>query len=403
MDTTPLREAGTSEPIYTINHRTPWLDLDHLYGDGPCSKRHHHLYESDDASFRLGPCPNGGEPFDVPFTYEGRIALADERNAENIILRQIHAMFLKLHNVAVRDLPKSMSPRERFDRARQRVLWQYQWLVRNWYLLEICHQEVYDAVFEDDDRRIDWSQGGFAIPVEFSVAAMRFGHSMVRSEYQLRNEGKLLPLADLFGMRNNRALERGLKIEWEFFTGWRPGSRPRANANAIDTVIAKPLFELPDEHIDLYVRTPMPHPPPALALRTLHRGVAIRLPTGQEIADVLGIDRIPTPPDFEPWGWLQSAGLDEHTPLWFYLLLEAEFGPGLADGTRRKRKNGGFGQTLGKLGSRLVAEVIHASLEYDPSSFVRRRPTMPLEPWKTPDGNQIEVKSLTDVAKVAGV
>src|SRR5438270_6285252 len=101
LDSTPLREAGCCEPIYTINHRTPWLDLDHLYGDGPRSSQHHHLYESDDASFRIGHSPCGGEPFDVPLTYDGRLALADERNGENIILRQIHAMFLKLHNAAV--------------------------------------------------------------------------------------------------------------------------------------------------------------------------------------------------------------------------------------------------------------------------------------------------------------
>jgi hypothetical protein len=406
LDTTPLREAGWSKPIHTINHRTPWLDLDHLYGDGPCSSRHHHLYESDDASFRLGYSPYGGEPFDVPFTYDGRLALADARNGENIIVRQIHAMFLKLHNVAVRDLPKTLPPRERFDRARDRVRWQYQWLVRNWFLLEICHQEIWDAVFEDGDRRIDWSQDGFAIPVEFSVAAMRFGHSMVRAKYrlrELRDGGEDLPLAKLFGGQNNRALEPKLKIDWVFFSS----SDSTAEANPIDTTMAAPLFELPDEHIDLYVRTPTPHPPPGLALRTLTRGAAIRLPTGQQVRDVLGEDDIPRTPggdDGDPWKPLRDARLDEDTPLWYYILLEAQLGPGLAAGRQPKRKKGGFGATLGKLGSRLVAEVIAASLQEDPTSFVRRHdPTWPGEPWTTPDGKQIKVESLADVAKVAGI
>jgi hypothetical protein len=402
LDTTPLREAGWSRPIHTINHRTPWLDLDHLYGDGPCSSRHHHLYESDDASFRLGYSAYGGEPFDVPFTYDGVLALADARNAENIIVRQIHAMFLKLHNVAIRELPQSLPPRERFDRARDRVRWQYQRLVRNWYLLEICHQEVYDAVFEAGDRRIDWSHDGFAIPVEFSVAAMRFGHSMVRAKYKLQASGEDIPLAKLFGVQNNRALDRSLKINWEFFSG----SSVTAESNPIDTTMAAPLFELPDEHIDLYVRTPVPHPPPSLALRTLTRAAAMRLPTGQQVRDVLGEDDIPRTPvgDGDPWEPLRAVGLDQDTPLWYYILLEAQLSPGLAPERETKRKKGGFGATLGKLGSRLLAEVIAASLQDDPTSFVRRYgPTWPGEPWTTPDGEQIQVESLAHVARVVGM
>jgi hypothetical protein len=403
LDSTPLREAGCCEPIYTINHRTPWLDLDHLYGEGPRSSRHHHLYESDDASFRLGHSPCGGEPFDVPFTYDGRLALADERNGENIILRQIHAMFLKLHNAAVRELPVTLPARERFDRARDRVRWQYQWLVRNWYLLEVCHQEVYDAVFEEGDRRIDWSQDGFAIPVEFSGAAMRFGHSMVRFAYKLRARDEDIPLPKLFGGQNNRALDPDRRINWKFFSS----SDLTAEANPIDTTIAEPLFELPDEHIDLYVRTPMPHPPPALALRTLTRGAAMRLPTGQQVKDLLSEDDIPRPTDHDPWAPLRSAGLDENTPLWYYILLEAQLGPGLARDREIRRKIGGFGATLGKLGSRLVAEVIDASLRFDPTSFVRRKgATWKPEPWTNPNdpgGVKVDVTSLEHVAMVAGL
>ena len=81
------------------------------------------------------------------------------------------------------ELPVTLPSRERFDRARDRVRWQYQWLVRNWFLREICSWEVYKSVIVNGDRSIDWQAHGFAIPVEFSVAAMRFGHSMVRDAY----------------------------------------------------------------------------------------------------------------------------------------------------------------------------------------------------------------------------
>jgi hypothetical protein len=65
FDSTPLRDAGSCEPIYTVNNRTPWLDLDHLYGDGPRSSRHAHLYQPDNASFRIGESAPGEEPFDI--------------------------------------------------------------------------------------------------------------------------------------------------------------------------------------------------------------------------------------------------------------------------------------------------------------------------------------------------
>jgi hypothetical protein len=412
LDSTPMREAGWYEPVDTINHRTPWLDLDCLYGDGPRSSRHHHLYESDHASFRIGHSSRGGEPFDVPFTYDGHLALADERNGENIIIRQIHAMFLKLHNVAVREQPITLAPRQRFDQARDRVRWQYQWLVRNWFLPEICHPAIYEAVIEKGDRRIDWSESGFAIPVEFSVAAMRFGHSMVRAKYHLRNPhdlqnpGKSFPLADLFGVKNNRPLDFSQKIDWGFFSGSTPGSRPAANANEIDTTMAEPLFQLPDEHIDLYVRSPIPHLPRALHMRTLTRGAAVRLPTGQQLRTALGEAEIAPPTagyKDDPWKPLRDAGLDQDTPLWYYILLEAELDSGLPVDIPIATKIGGFGATLGKLGSRLVAEVIETALQSDPTSFVRRDGSTRPPPWKVSDTEQIPVNSLEDVARVVRV
>lgn len=393
FNSTPLREAGSCDPIYTMNERTPWLDLDHLYGDGPRSERHHHLYESDDASFRIDHSPFGGEPFDIPFTFDGRPALVDDRNGENVIVREIHAMFLKLHNAAVRELPKRLPPRERFDRARDRVRWQYQWLVRNWYLRQICHPDVYQAIIQQGDHRIDWQKDGFAIPVEFAVAAFRFGHSMVRPAYQLnrlpvekRGSG-VIPLADLFGVRNKGPLDFKLKIDWSLLS--------RETAMFIDTAIVEPLFYLPDEDVSLFVRTPIPHPPNALPFRTLLRGAAMRLPTGQQVRDALGESAIAdTPPqyDADPWGPLRSAGLVEETPLWYYILLEAQL-----DHDR-------VGSSLGRVGSRIVAEVIEGSLFLDPTSFLRRKgPTWNPEPWATEDGKQIKVKSLKDVARVAAV
>lgn len=392
FDSTPLGEAGSCEPIYIKNNRSPWLDLDHLYGDGPRSARHADLYESDDASFRIGHSPFGGEPFDVPFSFDGRIALADHRNGENVIVRQIHALFLKLHNVAVHELPISLPPCERFNRARDRVRWQYQWLVRSWFLSQICHPEIYKEVIENNQRRIDWENDGFAIPVEFSLAAMRFGHSMVRSAYLLNKlplaEGGRgrIPLQNLFGMKNNGVLEPGLKIDWSLL------SRQENGASSIDTALVRPLFEVPDEHIDPYVGTPIPHPQKALAFRTLSRSAAMRLPTGQQVRaafDERDIAETPREYTSDPWGPLRDAGLEGETPLWYYILLEAQLDPDYV------------GSRLGRVGSRIVAEVIDASLRSDPGSFLRRKDADPTtDLWPAAAGTKIPIKNLKDLARV---
>ena len=142
-------------------------------------------------------------------------------------------------------------------------------------------------------------------------------------------------------------------------------------------------------------------------MRTLTRGAAMRLPTGQQVRDALGEADIASTPQWypsDPWKTLRDVGLDEDTPLWYYILLEAQLDPGVAQGQPITTKVGGFGATLGKLGSRLVAELIEASLLNDPTSFVSRHgPTRPPDPWKVSDTKTIPVNSLKDLAKVVGV
>jgi hypothetical protein len=186
-DDTSLIEAGDDEPCNVQNHRSPWLDLDSLYGDGPCSLRHRDLYDVDGASFRLGDVQTAcGEKFDVPLNENNQPQLADSRNKENPFIRQIHAMFLKLHNKAVRELPTSLAPRERFERARDRIRWQYQYLVLHDFLETICKPEIFQMILSGASL-IDWEATGFSIPIEFSQAAFRFGHSMVRDNGSLGN------------------------------------------------------------------------------------------------------------------------------------------------------------------------------------------------------------------------
>jgi hypothetical protein len=390
-DTTTFTHAGLTEPEETENHRTPWLDLDSLYGGGPSSDLDGKLYAEDGASFRLGDTTVNGASFDVPLR-DGLPQLADVRNNENIIIRQIHAIFLKLHNLAVRELGEMNLPAEVvFAKAQERVRWQYQWLVRHDYLRQICQPGVYRDVIQEGRQLIDWCDV-FSIPVEFSQAAFRFGHSMVRESYILGYEPsrETVQLHEMFCLGQRGALEPRFAVDWRRFLAG-PDTSMR-----IDTLIVPPLFTLPPDAIHMFVSTPKPHGPYELAVRTVLRGKAIKLPTGQEACRVICPEAIISDPGgpiadgYDPWFNLRRFGLTESTPLWYYILLEAEL-----------QENG---LKLGTVGSRLVAEVIEGCLRADPGSFlsVCGEKWIP-PPWTNADGMHMTVTDFFDLVQLVGL
>ncbi len=108
-----------------------------------------------------------------------------------------------------------------------------------------------------------------------------------------------------------------------------------------------------------------PGEPSVLAVRNLIRGSRLGLPTGQDVAEAMGVTPL-TPAQVAPQGnqvvtpVLRRHGFDERTPLWYYILREA-------------RLQGG-GNRLGEVGSRIVAEVFFGLLEGDPNSFLSKQP-----------------------------
>ena len=195
------------------------------------------------------------------------------------------------------------------------------------------------------------------MPVEFSVAAYRFGHSMVRGEYELNDDVEDIPIfarppaPDLRGFRERPA---GHVIQWARFFRFPGTNLPLQPSRRIDTKLAFGLSILP-ENVAAGIH--------ALAERDLKRGKALGLPSGQAVARAMGIpDKLiltgdalkPLPKDL-----LETFADD--TPLFFYCLKEAEV---LSQGTK-----------LGPVGGRIVAEVLIGLLRSDPSSYLRVQPT----------------------------
>lgn len=392
-DDTALPHAPEQQTGDTQNRSQPGLDLSSLYGAGPLSQDRH-LYQDDGASLRSGEVQTSkGARFDLPLDPEtSRPLLADSRNNENLILRQIHAMFLLLHNRAVAMLRGKISGDELFEEASRRVRYQFQWLVRFDYLPRICQPSVYRDIVLEGNRMFSWPQNNFSIPVEFSHAAARFGHSMVRFKYDLNRNNLDVVLAEMIRqVHKPGGLQPSLAIDWRrFFTN-------RVPASSLDTTIAEPMFELPVEALRRFGPADSKDNPVELPVRTLRRGAAMKLPTGQQVRDVLSPNSTASDvhaefPNYEPFKTLVDLGLEERTPLWYYILLEAEVNE--------------RGARLGEVGSRLIAEVIEGALAADPSSIVhelKRDPKWRPPAWQTASGELLNIDSFLDLTVAVGL
>lgn len=336
----------------THNFRTPALELDSLYGLGPQGQPF--LYDKDNP-FRFLLSSDGN---DLSRNRQEIALIGDPRNDENIIVSQLHLLFAKFHNKVFNDhTDAALSLRERFETAQKLVRWHYQWIVLREFLPRTVGSNTIEGVLEEMPFRFEAEP---FMPLEFSVAAYRFGHSQVRPGYLINTRGAVLFPEDPAAppgtgdLRGFRAVPSDLVVDWARFFG------PTAQTSKfIDTRISTVLLNLPDGVV-----------PPgtsakdrSLATRNLQRGIDAHLPSGQDVADYL---KIPSPLS-EAEIWKNVGGGRGPAPLWFYILREAEVRAG--------------GHRLAGAGAEIVARVFVAILLADRASFLAQKsdwtPTLP--------------------------
>jgi hypothetical protein len=407
-DTTPI-DGPYLDPELTPNYRTPYLDLDHIYGGGPVKSPNLYEGESGAELFKLGATTPSGYVRDLRIE-SGTILIGDERDLVNLILRQLHVVFLKFHNETVKQLSAAhptiigiddLGSGTIFEQAQRLVRWHYQWIVRHDFLPRILYPSVWSHR-RWIARQPSKPKGDFSIPIEFSLAAFRFGHSMVRNAYGLNCRQKRVEIAELMALGQNPSpLQDDFIIEWGRFFDGLPASGPVASSSYLDTSMAAPLRGLSPSTLRLCSKMERSAKPASLPVRTLLRGARAGLPSGQEVAEMLVQERIIKAEDFltsselsrntcdHSGSVLKDAGLEQKTPLFYYLLKEAEIR--------------GLGRTLGPIGSYIVSEVIRQALEADPEGYMSVvGPDWKLPLWRFPNGLDEQVNLVIRIIRLVG-
>ncbi|MEM8859557.1 MAG: peroxidase family protein [Chloroflexota bacterium] len=426
-----------NDPSGLLNHRTPRLDLDNLYGGGPSASPH--FYDKDEKfKFAIAkvtetvsddpPRQFNGKTFEYddlprlvtkePTAGDEAIAIiGDPRNDENVMVSQLHLAFLLAHNALYdRAIELTKKPKEEltdddkaaaFERARTTLRWLYQYIVWNDFLRRISDRSIHKIALQLEELKFDeeddnqehedgekppslkfWKNGLDEIykwkhqpfmPVEFSVAAYRFGHTLVRNSYRtnvirgasddnfvaifdnskgLSEEEKEENLPD--DLRGQRIMKVKNVIQWDWFLDMESstGAFPQ-NTRRFDTKLANALAFLHEKKLapDDDIQEPSERKINFLAFRNLMRGYQFNLPSGTSIAKKYGLRTVNLDPK------------NDIDALWYYVLKEAEAQ--------------GKGNHLGKVGSAIVCATFAGLLLGDPNSYLN------LDPCWHPKGDEM--------------
>ncbi len=389
FDKTNVMLGQNVSPADLLQARSPSLDLDSLYGAGPTDPESAKFYEADGVHLKMGRTAAiddlpAMDDFDLPRGAGSTIAqkrlaiIPDPRNDENLAVAQTHLAMIRFHNRVVDTLPASVPLSQKFFRARGRVTRHYQWMLRTDYLPRICRASVVNDVFTNGRKAFEKDAIPTDVPtmpIEFSVAAFRLGHSMIRETYNWNakfpsGQGTLGLLFEFSAGSGTLGGGQRLPSNWiadfrrlyDFGEAGRPGLVVPAGefnrAMRIDTRLTGSLANLPG----------FPTDEDNLASRNLTRAKMVTLATGQQMVTFLRskgvtLDKLTNAQIrngnsgavLDGLTAQQRESLITNTPLWFYILREAELNQGKLQG----------------VGARIVAETFHRAMEGSNTSIVR--------------------------------
>lgn len=369
LDTTSSLDQ-VNDPHTTQNFRTPNMDLDCIYGSGP--EAGNFMYKKDGMYLLTGEISTAYSysnqnlrDNDLTRTKEGVAVIGDPRNDENRIVSQLQLAFIKFHNKVVdhvisdrgltaADLKFGDIRKEVYEEARRLVTWHYHWIVLYEYLPLIIGQPLVNSIL-GTGRKHFTSRRSF-IPIEFSAAAYRFGHSLAPQKLKTR-VGQAQDF-DLFGgtlgfgfqpISDNRQI-----VEWKMMFDI-DAANPAQRTDKLNIKLPADLLDLP------FIQ----HGEKSLATRNLLRGQSFLLPSGELVAEEIGLSAADKNTINNHIANITSGiDISNGTPLWFYILAESEI-IGRNDGQHTKP-----GEGLGQVGGTIVGETLIGMMENDPNSFL---------------------------------
>jgi hypothetical protein len=368
------------------NLRTAILELETIYGGAQPAPRDGKLMALGRVINHDGTEPNGDAAKDLPLSQVASTAgkrvpvIGDLRNDQTVILSQLHVAFLRAHNAIVRKLDCT------FEEAQLLLRQHYLWMIVHDFLMKkVAKKNVVERVLNSPTPR-ESPAPEFFLPLEFTSAAFRFGHSMIRSNYYMSDDLPGAELRDIFILKavKNPAGGSFVRLPLRKVISWKEFLPDGENvARLLDTQMVEPLLAVLDAEEQIVPCEAR------LAVQDLKRGYMMRLPTGQAIAKHCNIVPLTDNQLLNACAnvlqreVLMHSPLLQRTPLWFYLLAEA---------TAQE-----YGQRLGELGSYLVSEVLLGLVRRLPYSFINLpdwRPTLGLTP------GEFELKDLFLLAGV---
>ena len=379
-----------------VNEQVNPLALDSLYGEGPDSAdpQTRALYAADGKRFRLGVTRRTAAKVfedmlkDPALVHhdtgaqdilrkDGAPLIADHRNDENLVISQLHLALLLFHNKAVAALEgQCASAGECFAAARQLVTLQYHWLILNDFLRNLLSRSALTIPWSDRPQRLPNAR---TVPLEFTTAAFRFGHSMVGASYDfnanfgagahLQPEGATLQQLFTFTTHQNMG-EPGaatLQLPDHWVIDWDRMSRP-TEAGAIGGAEKIDLTFAPGMLNAMGMQHAVEHG--SILFRNLMRGYHRRIPFGQVLAAEYGLDPLDEDdiraalPKGHVDGPLSETlrevaerlGMLRETPAWLYFLCEA-----------RQRERG---ERIGPAASQIIADTIVGLMQHMPTSVL---------------------------------